>query len=248
MRNLSATSVLALTVLASVANASFNPVELIKSKLFKMPSQAEIAKNVKQGTWPILEWPGDSQSFGTLNIWNETTQEFTEFANTTVDTYVDATGNREKVITHTVIPDIGFTEIITFFDANTHIAYQKIPKVSQCKTFNLPSEFNLTSFVSDVANETANLTTYEGIVSLPWVTDMTYHKFHVQSQYVNETIFFCTKCHKVKYIINDQYPTYVLSIPTGPTFRVFTDADFDGLTCNNQEQPLHFSELKSALF
>eukprot|EP00347_Sterkiella_histriomuscorum_P001928 403370130 len=249
MRTIATTAILALSVLATVTNASFNPVDFVKNKFFsKKPSQAEITKNVAAGTWPDLEWPADQMSQGVLYHWNETTKELVQFANATVDTYLDITHNREKIVTQMEIPNIGFAEVLTYVDAKNHVAYQKIPKIEQCKTYELPKELNLTSFWNDLTNETSGMTKYEGIVSLPWVTDMTFHKFHIQSAYINETVFFCTKCHKVKWIITDDQPNYVLNTPAGPVDRVYTDADFDGLTCTSLEAPVQLKKLSSHMF
>ena len=193
-----ATTLIALSVLATVATASLSSqFASLKSKLFKRSHKVYKQANEE---WPELEWPGDNMSFGSLYTYNETTGEYLPFANTTVDTYVDITGNREKVITQTDIPNIGFAEIITYFDVVNHIAYQKIPKIEQCKTYQIPEDFNLTTILHEIEDQNAGVTTYEGIVSLPWVTNgMQYYKFHVQSKYVNETIYFCP-CRKVKFI------------------------------------------------
>ena len=220
--------ILALSALATVSNA--NVFDFIKSKL----SRDTASKHVQAGAaWPYVEWPFDSQSTGILYTWNATTKELNQFANSTAVTYIDATHNREKIITMTNLTDIGMTEILTFIDVNAGKAYQKVPKTEQCKTFDIPSGFNLTQFQADIANETANFTEYKGVVNLPWVNETTYHKFHIQSPWVNETVYFCTKCHQIKWIVQDDYPEFVLSIPQGPQFRVFTDIEFDGYTCSN---------------
>lgn len=62
-------------------------------------------------------------AFGEIYVWNTTTSSLETFKNTTLGEYIDASGNREKIITNTYIEDIGLTEIITFVDANIHKAY-----------------------------------------------------------------------------------------------------------------------------
>ena len=84
----------------------------------------------------------------------------------------------------------------------------------------------------------SGLTEYLGVKSLPWVTDMTYHAFHLSI--VNETVYFCTKCHELKWVTFEQTPL-LINFPEGLTDRVYTDADFDGATCTNTKlNPIMF--------
>ena len=59
-------SVLALSLLAVFANASFNPLKFIKSKLF-------VRESSDSQNWPYVEWPSDFMAFGEIYLWNSTT-------------------------------------------------------------------------------------------------------------------------------------------------------------------------------
>lgn len=222
-------TLLALSALVVVAQASFNPVQTIKNKLFKREKvQAE------NDAWPVVHWPVDFEAHGNLYTWNNETQKLELFAHTQLDEYIDSTGNREKIITQMDVPGIGFAEIITFVDANTHKVYQKIPKIEKCSVYDLPPAFNLTTLVHALKDPSANITTYLGVKTLPWAGETTYHAFHIDVEEIKETVYFCTKCHEVKWITIDTNG-YILGTPKGTQDRVFTDADFDGATCQSSE-------------
>eukprot|EP00347_Sterkiella_histriomuscorum_P020431 403337832 len=242
------TAIIVLSILATATQAhdsifNINPINYIKSLL----GMSDSAKSGNVQGWPYVEWPGDSEQPGVLYTWNETTKELSTLANTTFTTYLDVSHNRQKIVSHTVIPDSGFTEIIQYFDYNNHFAYQKIAKFEQCKIVSLPQGFNLTEVIHDSVTESAGKTFYQGVVSLPWVheKDETFHKFHVTGEYWNSTAYFCTKCLQIKWQVPDKEPHLVINFPNGVNDRVFTDADFDGLTCESKEPILPFNPNKN---
>lgn len=70
--------------------------------------------------------------FGKIYTWNTETQKLEWVSESLLDEYIDATGNREKIVMKMDFPDLGYAEVTTFFDAKTHKAYQSIPKKSSC--------------------------------------------------------------------------------------------------------------------
>lgn len=227
-------TLLALSALVVCTQASFNPIQTIKNKLFKK-EQATL----KGDDWPAVHWPKDFETHGTLYTWNATSQELEIFAHTTLDEYIDATGNREKIITHMDLPGVGLSEIITFVDANTHKAYQNIQKINKCTVYDLPESFNLTELINTVSDKNSNATTYLGVKSVPWAKDSQFHAFNITVPNLEETVYFCTKTKEVKWV-HIEANGYILGAPGGAQDRVFTDADFDGAACTPQSDKSAF--------
>lgn len=169
---------------------------------------------------------------GAVYTYNNETKSL-EAANVTLDEYVDATGNREKIITHANLTDIGFAEIITYVDANSHKVYQNIPKVEKCTVTDVP-DLNLTDVIVRMSDKNGNITEYLGRKNLEWVTDIDFYAFKVTYGGAVQTVYFCTRCLEPKFVTIEDQP-YIFNTPKGIQERWFTDADFDHADCTPTE-------------
>jgi len=184
-------TLIALSVLAVVTQATFNSIESFKNRFFNKPEVKAASE------WPPVHWPTDFESHGNLYTWNNETEKLEPYQNTQVNTYVDSTGNREKVVTQMDIPNIGFAEVITYIDVTNHKAYQKIPKIEKCTVSDIPASLNLTDFVHKAADPNSGITKYIGERNLTWDTQMTYYAFEIQTPDFMETVYFC-RCLELK--------------------------------------------------
>ncbi|CDW75577.1 UNKNOWN [Stylonychia lemnae] len=230
MRSILAKTLLGFTIAATCTQA-YNPFVALKNKFLKSPRVQP-----KGDDWPDVHWPLDYQMHGAVYTFDEAAKELKSYQNTTLDIYFAGTQNRQKVITHTYVQGLNFTEIISFSDFAVHKQYTKIPKIEKCDTTDLPADFNLTDLTYKFKNQSSGLTQYLGEKTLPWTGDDKFYAFHLSV--VNETVYFCQKCKELKWVTFDS--SLIINTPEGQTDRVFTDADFDGATCQNHNKN-HFN-------
>ena len=117
-------TIIALTIVASCV-AARNPFSALKTKFSRPQQVTQVNEDWPEG----LHWPIDYETHGAVYYWNETAQELVSYQNTTLSIYYNGNGDRQKVITHTDIQGLGFTEILSYSDFAAHKQYTKIPKL-----------------------------------------------------------------------------------------------------------------------
>lgn len=167
---------------------------------------------------------------GAFFQWNDQTSQLTPYMNMTDDIYMDGTGNREKVITYLEVAHLGELEVTTFVDAAAHKMYTKVPALGQCTIQDLPQDFNLTVLENLASDPSANITHYLGERNLPWATSELFYTFRIEFGDVKETVYFCKKTGSLKWVTMDGKPFIIKT--SGQDAAVFTDKDFEGLTCD----------------
>jgi len=78
-------------------------------------------------------------------------------------------GNRQKIVSQTTLPDVGETEVIDFMDYNMHKNYKKVIKTGTHTVTDWDPSFSLTDYVNKVKDENSGVCRYLGIKFLPWV-------------------------------------------------------------------------------
>ncbi|CDW79792.1 UNKNOWN [Stylonychia lemnae] len=136
---------------------------------------------------------------------------------------IEMTGLRQKVITLTYVLGLELSAVIQFSDFALQKQYTKISKIekSLCDTTDLPADFNLTDFSYKFKNQSSGLTQYLGEKTLRWTGEDMLYAFHLS-------------CKELKWVSFDS--PLIINTPEGHSYKDFTDADFDGVTCKNHKK------------
>ncbi|CDW90453.1 UNKNOWN [Stylonychia lemnae] len=181
--------------------------------------------------WPPVVLPNDLELHGVLYTYNNKTKVLAPYRDTTIGVYIDSKGNREKIITQANFSDIGFAEVIDYKNANEHKQYKQTPKISKCEVNTLASDYNITQRVLNVHDNKGKTTKYLGVYGVAWDQNKQYHQFRINLDGEQHQLFFNTDTFLLTWY-NKKGTNLYLNIPGGAFFRVYTDADFDGLNCN----------------
>eukprot|EP00347_Sterkiella_histriomuscorum_P014504 403360624 len=145
---------------------------------------------------------------GSFFQWDNQSSTLSPYMNMTDDIYLDADGNREKVLTYL---DVAHLEI------------------GQCTVQNLPADFNLTTMQQLAADPNSGVTNYVGEQPVPWAGNELFYTFHIVVGDVDETVYFCKKTLNLKWVTMAGKPFIIKT--DGQQEQHFTDADFQNLKC-----------------
>eukprot|EP00347_Sterkiella_histriomuscorum_P001024 403373631 len=218
--------ILALSVLATVASTK-SVGEILKG-FFKGPQKIDETKSTA-AQWPKVNWPVDFHMAGSFFQWDAQSSTLSPYMNMTDDIYLDADGNREKVLTYLDVANLGKMKIITYIDGQDLKMYTNIPDIGQCTVQNLPADFNLTTMQQLAADPNSGVTNYVGEQPVPWAGNELFYTFHIVEGDVDETVYFCKKTLNLKWVTMAGKPFIIKT--DGQQEQHFTDADFQNLKC-----------------
>lgn len=184
--------------------------------------------------WPEVKWPSDSVQPGLIYSYSELNKTLTP-TGVTFTTYLDVSGDRQKIHTKSTLADGTETETIDFMDYKNHKNYVHDVKKDTHTAKDWDPTFSLTEYVTKVKDSSSGVCRYLGVKYLPWVPadQASFHAFHILSKHFSQTAFFDTKSGELLWQTPDNVQgseSYtVISHPSGITDQQFTDADFEGL-------------------
>ena len=112
---------------------------------------------------------------------DEETQTLEPYLNMRIGQYIDSSKNREKVVVNQDIQGLGYTTITNFIDCNSGILTQHIPLIAYCRQMPMGLVYNLTELFTMARDPSSGVTSYEGLVQLPWSQGVSLHHFTSKS-------------------------------------------------------------------
>ncbi|CDW86933.1 UNKNOWN [Stylonychia lemnae] len=257
MRSLFVVSVfLAATASANINSFLRTAFKSISPQTVVNAEPVHTIQTLKDGDWPTVHTYENFELDAVVNTWDPTTKTLTQYKNMTMNQKIDTRGNRELTSMKSDIPNLGYTEIITYVDFTTNVLYQRIPDLNICNHMDNPVPWNLTQFFAAAQDPKRGLTQYLGVQQKEWAT----HDLHAFNLTLDvkgkgkesEVLYFCTKTLDLKFITVDSQPTVVVQIPRIQE-KLFTDDDFKGQDCSTQKTPhfikdIDFARAHSLLF